>query len=252
MSKTVALAVPVHDARRREAALAVAEQLSDAKDVRVVVCTHRPLVDVRSVYAPGGKDLHAAGQPDVRITLGPEPVHSGIWRAIVGFYRDPVAWVALLVTSLLLCYAGGAAMFFIHSIYFNEGGPAISPYLHWALDSTFGFVALTPIIAVLLPLATWLVRSRPKWSFVLVLGGLFALVTTPGPLAHDLIVARGTPIAMVITDYFGDPTMVMAPPTHYSAAAKMAHQFLGGLPVYLVLSVVAYGLIRMLVRLRKS
>jgi hypothetical protein len=240
----------VHDARRRRAALAVAEELSDSKDVNVVVRTHRPLVDPRAVYGSADRDIPATVKPDVELVVGAEPVHKGVVRAFAAFYRDPVAWVALLVTSLLLCYVGGAAMFYIHAIYFNEGGPAISPYLHWALDSTFGFIALTPIVAVLLPVSTWLVRRLPKWSFALVFGLLFAIVTIPGPLAHDLFVARGTPIAVVVTHYMGDPTVVMPPPAHYSTALKMAHQFLGGLPVYLVLSTVAFFAVRLIVRSR--
>jgi len=159
---------------------------------------------------------------------------------LVTFYRDPLARLTLLGTSLLLCYVGGAAMFYVHAILFNEGGPAISPYLHWALDSTFGFIALTPVIAVLLPLTAWLVRGRPRWLFPVVFGVLFAVITTPGPLAHDLFVARGTPIAAFVTHHFGDPTLVMPPPTEYSALAKMTHQCVAGLPVYVVLSTVAF------------
>jgi hypothetical protein len=248
LPKTVALTVPVHDARRRRAALAVAKELSDVKEINVVVQTHRPLVDARAVYGSTDRDLPATDKPDVEVALGAEPVHSGPIRAFTAFYRDPVAWVALLVTSVLLCYGGGAAMFYIHAIYFNEGGPAISPYLHWALDSTFGFIALTPIVAILLPISTLLVRRLPKWSFALVFGVLFAIITVPGPLAHDMFVARGTPIAMVVTHYMGDPTIVVPPPTEYSTAAKMAHQFVGGLPVYLVLSTVAFWIVRLVVR----
>lgn len=249
MPKTVALEVPAHDSRRHSAALAAAAELAEAKDINVVVLTHRPPVDPRSVYAPnGGAKPAGSANPDVVIQLGSAPVRDGLWQTFRGYYRDPVAWLALLVTSILLCYAGGAAMFYVHSIYFGEGGPAISPYLHWALDSTFGFIALTPVIAVLLPLSTWLARRLPKWSFVVVLGVLFAIVTIPGPLAHDLVVARGTPISMMVTHVFGDPDMVMPPSAGHSALAKMTHQFVAGLPVYLALSAVSFGLVRVLVR----
>jgi hypothetical protein len=112
LPKTVALTVPVHDARRRRAAIAVAEELADAKDVNVIVRTHRPLVDPRSVYGSMGRDMPATAKPDVELAVGAEPVHSGLLKAFVAFYRDPVAWVALLVTSVLLCYVGGAAMFY--------------------------------------------------------------------------------------------------------------------------------------------
>ncbi|SMD20945.1 hypothetical protein [Kibdelosporangium aridum] len=180
------------------------------------------------------------------------PVHKGPLGAVAEFYRDPLARVTLLVTSLLLCYVGGAAMFFVHAIHFNEGGPAISPYLHWALDSSFGFIALTPIIAVLLPLTVWLIRGRPRWLFPLVFGLSFAVITIPGPLAHDMFVARGTPIAAFVTHHFGDHSIVMPPPTEYTALAKMTHQFVAGLPVYVVLSIVAYWVIRVSARHRRS
>lgn len=249
MPKTVALRVPAHDSRRHSAALAVAAELAEAKDLNVVVQTHRPPVDPRAVYAPNGTASPTEpAHPDVVIQLGSAPVQGGLWQTFRGYYRDPVAWLALLVTSVILSYVGGAAMFYVHSVYFGEGGPAISPYLHWALDSTFGFVALTPVVAVLLPLSTWLARRLPKWSFVVVLGVLFAIVTIPGPLAHDLLVARGTPISMVVTHLFGDPAMVMPPPADHSALAKMTHQLAAGLPVYLVLSAVSFGLVRVLVR----
>ncbi|MCE7007852.1 hypothetical protein LWC34_34280 [Kibdelosporangium philippinense] len=189
--------------------------------------------------------------PDITAVFLDQPashiVHKGPLGALAEFYRDPLARVTLLVTSLLLCYVGGAAMFYVHAILFNEGGPAISPYLHWALDSSFGFIALTPIIAVLLPLAVWLIRDRPRWLFPLVLGVLFAVITIPGPLAHDMFVARGTPIAAFVTHHWGDPSIIMQPPTEYTAVAKMTHQFLGGLPVYLALSTVAYVSIRAIV-----
>nr|CTQ92237.1 hypothetical protein [Kibdelosporangium sp. MJ126-NF4] len=195
--------------------------------------------------------------PDIRPVLGGNPadlgVHKGFLRAFAAFYRDPVARLTLVITSLLLCYVGGAAMFYIHGIHFNEGGPAISPYLHWFLDSTVGFIALTPVIAVLLPLTTRLVLGLPNWVFPVLLGFMFAVVTIPGPLAHDMLVARGTPLANLITHHFGDPSIVMPPPTPYSDLAKMTHQFVGGLPVYLLLSTVAYLLVRAVVsRWQKS
>ncbi|MBE1464882.1 hypothetical protein [Kibdelosporangium phytohabitans] len=189
--------------------------------------------------------------PDIRPVFGRTSVdlglHRGFLRAFAAFYRDPVARLTLVITSLLLCYAGGAAMFYVHGIHFNEGGPAISPYLHWFIDSTVGFIGLTPAIAVLLPLTTRFVAGRPAWVFPVLLGGLFTVVTIPGPLVHDLFVARGTPLANLITHHFGDPSMVMPPPTPYSDLAKMTHQVIGGLPAYVLLSTVAYLLVRAIV-----
>ena len=89
-------------------------------------------------------------------------------------------------------------MFWFHAIALGEGGPAISWYAHWLLDSTFGFIALTPALFLIIPFAAWAahrlagdrVGQRP-WLYVALTGGLFALVTVPGPIAHDLFVARG-------------------------------------------------------------
>jgi hypothetical protein len=65
--KTVALTVPVHDVRRRRAALAVARELSDVKEINVVVQTHRPLVDARAVYGGSDRDMSATDKPDVEV-----------------------------------------------------------------------------------------------------------------------------------------------------------------------------------------
>lgn len=168
-------------------------------------------------------------------------------RIFVDFYRQPAARLTLLVTSLVLCYGGGAALFYVHSVYYEEGGPAISPYLHWAMDSTFAFVALTPVIALIIPVAVWLASRRGRFmpaAYVLAVGGLFAVVTTPGPVGHDLIVARDTPLANTVTEMFGDPSTTLPPPADYTMLEKIGHQVGAGVPVYLVLSVVSYLLVR--------
>lgn len=246
MTTTVMLTVPAHDQHCVAAAQAVADKLADASDVSFVIRSHRPPVDARAVYEPGDTGRPDDGvRPDLVIPFGHNAVHSGPWSTFKAYYTDPIAWVALLITSVLLCYGGGAAMFYVHSIHFREGGPAVSPYVHWALDSTFGWFGLTPVLAVLLPAAVRLCRGMPVWVFVLAVGFLFAIITTPGPLAHDLIVARGTPIANVITQLLGDPSVVLQPPVEYTPLTKMTHQLVAGLPVYVMLSAVSYALVRL-------
>ncbi|TWP47799.1 hypothetical protein FKR81_31150 [Lentzea tibetensis] len=246
MTTTVMLTVPAHDQHCVAAAQAMADKLSGISDASFVITPHRPPVDARAVYdAEDTGRLDDRVRPDLVIPFGHNPVHSGLWSTFKSFYSDPIAWVALLITSVLLCYGGGAAMFYVHSIHFREGGPAVSPYVHWALDSTFGWFGLTPVIAVLLPLAVRLCRGLPGWAFVLTVGFLFAIITTPGPLAHDLIVARGTPVANVVTQLLGDPSVVLQPPVHYPPLTKMAHQLVAGLPVYVLLSAISYAFVRL-------
>ncbi|MFI6094856.1 hypothetical protein ACIA8G_04840 [Lentzea sp. NPDC051213] len=246
MTTTVMLTVPAHDQHCVAAAQAAADKLAGVSGVSFVVRSHRPPVDARTTYDPANSGRPDEGtRPDLVIPFGHNVVHSGLWSTFKAYYADPIAWVALLITSVLLCYGGGAAMFYVHSIHFREGGPAVSPYVHWALDSTFGWFGLTPVLAVLIPFAIRLCRGMPVWAFVLAVGFLFAIITTPGPLAHDLIVARGTPIANVITQLLGDPSIVLQPPMHYTALEKMTHQLVAGLPAYVTLSAISYALVRL-------
>ena len=118
-------------------------------------------------------------------------------RMLVEFYRDPLAWLGLFVSTLILAYAGGLVMFILHAEILGEQGPAISPFAHWALDSTLGFLGLAPAVAMILPIAAWATTPGPAdgvrpAGYAAVGGGLFALATGPGPIAHDLLVGRGT------------------------------------------------------------
>ncbi len=284
MPITVVFAIPGRECRHGRAAMAAAATLAKARDTRVVVLRSRPKIDPRAVYGErkpsaetslpsdvrvvdaveGDDKALLAERPDLVLSFGPgqtvrpadiptaEPGRiRRLWSAFTGFYRERPARIALLVTSLFLCYGGGAAMFYVHSIHFGEGGPAISPYLHWALDSTFGFIGLTPVVAVLLPAVGWLATKMGKaavWAFPVLVGLAFALVTTPGPIGHDLLVARGTPVAQLVTHLFGDPSMAMPAGATHSLAAKMVHQLVPGLVVYTALSLAAFWLIRRLVR----
>jgi hypothetical protein len=177
----------------------------------------------------------------------------GFAKGVAQFYALSRQRVALLITSLVLCYGGGGALFWFHCIYRGEHGPAINPWAHWGLDSTLGFIGLTPAIVLLLPTVSWLLAhpgSPAKLGpSALLLGSLFAVVTAPGPLAHDLLVGRGTGLAHVATKVIG-----------YSARADHAHavahslvdesllQVLVGIPVYTALAFLALVTVDQLAR----
>jgi hypothetical protein len=176
-------------------------------------------------------------------------------RGFVDFYRDPASQFALLVTAGTMCYVGGAAMFWFHAIYLDEGGPAIGWAAHWLLDSSFAFVALTPVLAVIIPLAAWLARSVAPasarlipWLYAVAGGVGFALVTTPGPIAHDLIVGRGTWVADRATELVGDPAAPLAPVADYPPLAAMSQQLGAGVPLYVLLMALTVLLLRPLLR----
>ncbi|MGH9211018.1 MAG: hypothetical protein ACRD2C_10090 [Acidimicrobiales bacterium] len=186
-----------------------------------------------------------------RTTLRP-PLRE--WRprilvaAIREFYAEPGSWLALATCSLVLTYGGGALMFWFHAIYLGEGGPAISPWLHWLLDSTAGFVGLTPAIALILPVAAWLATptgSRPRTprsTFArraLLGGGLLAVVTAPAPLLHDALIGRGTWLADHVTDLLGNGPRPRSEHQHVPALVEMARQVGFGVPTYVVLTAIA-------------
>lgn len=185
------------------------------------------------------------------------------WRAVfggfAGFYRDRLGWLALGVTAVMLTYAGGLVMFWFHAVELGESGPAISWYAHWLLDSTVGFLALTPVLAVLIPFAVWVsvavagprrTRILP-WLYAVLAGGLFSLVTMPGPVAHDRFVGRGTWLADTVTKLVGDPDAPLAPAQDYGLAAALTQQLGAGIAVYLALTVAAMLLVRAIVVARR-
>jgi hypothetical protein len=206
----------------------------------------------RTIYLP------AATGPDRAVPAGPTPASRALAagrefaRACVSYYREPLSWLALGVTSVILCYGGGAAMFWFHSEHLGEGGPNIPWYVHWLLDSTFGFLVLTPALVVILPLASMIAESTvgrlaPRAvpaAHAVVAGVAFALVTTPGPVAHDLVVGRGTWIAGQVTRLWGVPGAPLTPVHHYSLLAKLTQQLGYGLPVYVALMGLAVLVIR--------
>ena len=210
---------------------------------------HPPLVSPRSVFDP---DATAAG--------GPATVPVRTWRsAALAYYRDPLSWLALLVSAVLLSYVGGAAMFWFHSIELGEGGPAISWQAHWLLDSTVGFLALSPALLLIIPAAilaadTYFPARRRLHALVYagVAGGLFALLTVPGPVAHDRFVGRGTWLAGRVTELIGDPSAPLGPHHDYPVLADLTQQFGFGIPLYVALTVLSVPLIRKLATVRRG
>lgn len=173
-----------------------------------------------------------------------------VLTSLADYYRDPLAWLVVGLTSFVMCYVGGAAMFWYHAVHLGEGGPAISWYAHWLLDSTVGFAALTPAVVVILPLTSWVAQSlasddrKMRWLYAGLSGVIFGLITIPGPLMHNFLVGRGTWIANHVTALIGNPNAVAKPSIHYSGPELMAQQFRGGLPVYILLSVLTLWAIR--------
>jgi hypothetical protein len=186
------------------------------------------------------------------------------WRAIPealrAYYRDRLSWLALGVTSLVLSYGGGLVMFWFHAIELGEGGPAISWYYHWLLDSTVGFVALTPVLAVVIPLAvywsgivTGTARSRAaRLTYTVLAGGMFALATVPGPVVHNTFVGRGTWVADQVTAWLGDPSAPLAPVQEYSVSALLSQQLGAAVAIYLLLTLLSLLIVRALMATRRA
>ena len=200
----------------------------------------------RSVFRP-------TAAPPGKLSWQRFPSTRALLETLVSYYRDPLSWAALVVTSIMLCYVGGGAMFWFHAEYLGEGGPAIPWQTHWLLDSTVGFVALTPALAVLLPLATWAAthtvgRLQPSalpLSFAVLVGTAFSLLTIPGPIAHDLLVGRGTWLADQVTRWVGEPAAPAATHAHYGWLADLTQQLGFGLPLYVALTVLSVVMLRM-------
>ncbi|GAA4442808.1 hypothetical protein [Phytohabitans houttuyneae] len=194
--------------------------------------------------------------PSIRAVLTPAPTGPSLaLRAYRDFYRDPASRLALLVTALMMCYIGGLAMFWFHSVYLDEGGPAIGWTVHWLLDSSFAFVALTPALALIMPFAVWLARAVAPaskrwipWLYATVAGTAFAMVTTPGPIAHDMLVGRGTWVAERVTQALGDPSAPLAPAADYPPLAAMAQQLGAGVPLYVALMAATVVVLRAILR----
>ncbi len=155
-----------------------------------------------------------------------------------GYYGTRQARLRLAATSLTLSYVGGAAMFWLHAIYRGEQGPPIANAWHWMIDSSLGLVGLAPVLLVLLPLARALAAKFPR-AEALLIGGLFALVTTPGPFLHYSIAGPETPLARLATSIFGSNPAVIAShvgAVEHSLISESLLQLVVGLPVYVLLA----------------
>ena len=173
-------------------------------------------------------------------------------RALRSFYSRPVGWGGALAVSAVLAYIGGAAMFWLHAIYRQEHGPAIGHVQHWFLDSTLGFIALTPVVLLLLPAALWMRTKNDRerrlrlGTYVVLVGVLFAFVTGPGPFLHNQLVGQGTPLAHLATNVFGEDRAMESDTVgkDHSALSEGTLQVLVGIPLYTLLTWGALGVLR--------
>ena len=188
------------------------------------------------------------------------------YSTIRSFYAEHRGWRALLVSSLILTYAGGAALFWYHAIYLGEGGPAISPWHHWLLDSTAGFIGLTPAIALILPIAHRFATTEPGGEgptaapaatsspdvhparFAVVGGTLLAFVTAPAPILHDELIGQGTWLADRVTHLFGRHHVPTGSEHEVPKVLEMAQQVVAAIPIYIVLMSVTLLALRALQR----
>jgi hypothetical protein len=215
--------------------------------------TFDPVIDPVRVPGPGvARTL--AGR--VRRELRPVPCV----RMLLSFYRDPLAWFGLVVSLAILAYAGGAVMFILHAEVLGEQGPAIPAGAHWLLDSTLGFIGLAPAVALILPLASWAATPAPgdgvrPAAFAAVGGVMFAFATGPGPIAHDLLVGRGTWLANQVTGWISG-TAPLAAHVHggdgVSQALSIGLQVAVGVPTYTLLVWASLAAVRGLLRQRRA
>jgi hypothetical protein len=162
---------------------------------------------------------------------------TAVAKLVFQYYRQPTSWLVLIIASLVMIYLGGAAMFWFHAIYLGEGGPAISPVLHWFMDSTAALL-LTPVLFVVLPLASRYARvgnqDLSPHRFALFSGAIFAVMTIPGPFIHNTFIGRGTYLADAVTRMWGDGRAVQ-PYTQFPFAIEALLQVAFGLPLYIAL-----------------
>jgi hypothetical protein len=172
---------------------------------------------------------------------------TAVAKLVFQYYRQPTSWLILIVTSLVMIYLGGAAMFWFHAIYLGEGGPAISPVLHWFLDSTAA-LALVPGLFLLLPLASrYAMVSRERdlspYRFALFSGAIFAVMTVPGPFVHNTFLGRGTWLADQVTRLWGDGQTVQ-PYTEFPFPIEALLQVSFGIPLYIALMWAVFHTVR--------
>jgi hypothetical protein len=162
---------------------------------------------------------------------------------------------SLVATSFALTYVGGAAMYWTHAVYRGEQGPPIAHPWHWLLDSTLGFLALTPVLLVVIPLSRRMAAGRSAGAEAVALGGLFAFVTAPGPLLHGVIAGAGTPLARWATALVGSDPGVQSSHVHavdHSAGSEVVTQLVVGVPVYITVAFLAGLVLRRVGRRQPS
>ena len=177
----------------------------------------------------------------------------GAAQGLRAFYARPVAWVALLATSLFLSYGGGGVMFWFHAVYRGEDGPPIPDVWHWVFDATLGFLALTPALFFIMPLALWAIDragigGRLKAAaYVGLVGALFGVVAGPGPLLHGALGGREsflgrTAVALVGTD----PAVAArnAEAVAHTPLSSVLLQLAVGIPIYIGFALLALAVIR--------
>jgi len=176
------------------------------------------------------------------------------------FYRTGLAWRGFVVTLALLAYGGGAVLFYFHAIVLGEKGPAIGPVEHWLLDSTLGFIGLSPAVFLIVPLSAHAAMGTSdgagrvgRGPYALLGGAMFALATAPGPLLHNLIVGRGTWVANQVTTLLtGSTAPPPAEPDSIPPLVDMSLQVLVGLPTYVLVMWVSIVFVRRLSRRPKA
>jgi hypothetical protein len=235
---------------------------------RIVITAHQVFNPPAAARRPSASQPRPTGRTVAARTLAARTVAARAYLAgrqlrpaaclsmLTDFYRDPLAWFGGLVSLLVLAYAGGAVMFVLHAVVLGELGPAISPVEHWALDSTLGFVGLAPLVALVVPVAAWLVRAEvdgeavPALSYAAIGGTLFGLATAPAPIVHDLLVGRGTWLANRVTESLGGPS-VIGQHVHGDTVPQVvsiASQVAVGIPTYILMLWLALRLVHAGVR----
>jgi len=150
-------------------------------------------------------------------------------------------------------FSGDASL----GMYFDSRYANVGYYL-----GVLGFVALTPVLGLILPLAVWrastITPARAKLRRHLYLVGTattFTLVTAPGPFLHNVIAGAGTPLANLAARTFGENEAEAMRAMHAHPQSSVTEGILQlgvGLPVYLTCTWVALHFIRAAVTLSRQ
>jgi hypothetical protein len=207
----------------------------------------------RLVYDPSESDAPISVPPvslDGRSFGRLIPRPRDLVDGFIAYYRDPLARRVLLITTLVMSYAGGLAMFWYHAEHLGEAGPNIPWGFHWLLDSTLGFIGLTPALAIMLPLVSDLTARlssdarRVRWIFTGLMGLGFAVATIPGPLVHYHLIGRETWLGEHLTALFGNANAPVPAANEYAAFVAMRLQFTSAIPLYVGLMAITVMAIR--------